>query len=539
MTTENIKNTTNPVDIMSPQNAEQVFMRAVQEAQVLKLDLGTQVQGLEQWLADLLNRLEQPLVASSVLTAESSLAQSLAALQEQKQGYPQKWDAQWEELKPALNMADAFADKLMFLVFGKFNAGKSSFCNLLVDRFVAQGLPAEYFVLEAGQIQSTPGPFKEGTTETTAHIQGAILANRLVFIDTPGLHSVTQENADLTQRFLDSADAVLWLSSSTSPGQVQELEELALEIRRRKPLMPIITRSDFLDEDIVDNEIVNVLCNKSADNRAIQEGDVLSRAQDKLVQLGLDASLIKSPLSVSAYAARSYGLTEQALEEAGIYRFYQAVTQMINPLLDYKARKPLAMYLHHLEENVVRDVVESCKALQAYQGAVAAERAGLKVRLENLAESIWREIVSHILRLLDEYFAVAESGADASGSASEGSSAQALATLQQGLVAAMAQEYQTQLEQVLSKQYILPNELVTAEEFKAPQIEQYFSGQKALRADEFEKIYLSLESLSAKQIKENLQQVEKVIDAELAQTQLAVEQLQVQLQEQIDKLAEV
>ena len=103
----------------------------------------------------------------------------------------------------------------------------------------------------------------------------------------------------------------------------------------------------------------------------------------------------------------------------------------------------------------------------------------------------------------------------------------------------MAQEYQTQLEQVLSKQYILPNELVTAEEFKAPQIEQYFSGQKALRADEFEKIYLSLESLSAKQIKENLQQVEKVIDAELAQTQLAVEQLQVQLQEQIDKLAEV
>ena len=524
---------------MSPQNAEQVFMRAVQEAQVLKLDLGTQVQGLEQWLADLLNRLEQPLVASSVLTAESSLAQSLAALQEQKQGYPQKWDAQWEELKPALNMADAFADKLMFLVFGKFNAGKSSFCNLLVDRFVAQGLPAEYFVLEAGQIQSTPGPFKEGTTETTAHIQGAILANRLVFIDTPGLHSVTQENADLTQRFLDSADAVLWLSSSTSPGQVQELEELALEIRRRKPLMPIITRSDFLDEDIVDNEIVNVLCNKSADNRAIQEGDVLSRAQDKLVQLGLDASLIKSPLSVSAYAARSYGLTEQALEEAGIYRFYQAVTEMISPLLDYKARKPLAMYLHHLEENVVRDVVESCKALQAYQGAVAAERAGLKVRLENLAESIWREIVSHILRLLDEYFAVAESGADASGSASESSSAQALATLQQGLVAAMAQEYQTQLEQVLSKQYILPNELVTAEEFKAPQIEQYFSGQKALRADEFEKIYLSLESLSAKQIKENLQQVEKVIDAELAQTQLAVEQLQVQLQEQIDKLAEV
>lgn len=531
-------------------NAEHEFMRSVQEAQVLKLDLGTQVQGLEQWLADLLNRLETPLMVSSVLTGESSLAHGLASIQEQKQSYPQQWDAQWEELKPALNMADAFGDKLMFLVFGKFNAGKSSFCNLLVDRFVAQGLPAEYFVLEAGQIQSTPGPFKEGTTETTAHIQGAILANRLVFIDTPGLHSVTQENADLTQRFLDSADAVLWLSSSTSPGQVQELEELALEIRRRKPLMPIITRSDFLDEDIVDNEIVNVLCNKSADNRAIQEGDVLSRAQDKLVQLGLDASLIKSPLSVSAYAARSYGLTEQALEEAGIYRFYQAVTEMISPLLDYKARKPLAMYLHHLEENVVRDVVESCKALQAYQGAVAAERAGLKVRLENLAESIWREIVSHILRLLDEYFVAVEGGAGAnaeefvsagataniSGNAGEGSCSQALVSLQQGLVATMAQEYQTQLEQALSAQYILPSQLVATAKFKAPQIEQYFSGQKALRADDFEKIYLSLESLSAKQIKDNVQQAQQFIDNELAQIQLSVEQLQNQLQEQIQCL---
>lgn len=77
----------------------------------------------------------------------------------------------------------------------------------------------------------------------------------LCWLIHPRLHSITSENAQLTQQFLESADGILWLSSSTSPGQVQELDELAQEIRRNKPLLPIITRSDFLDEVFVDNDI--------------------------------------------------------------------------------------------------------------------------------------------------------------------------------------------------------------------------------------------------------------------------------------------
>ena len=507
------------IDVMkqSDFNAEQCFMDVVQQAQVREFDSAPPLRALEYCLANLLQAWQAP-VAASLCAPKSVVAQELSAIQEQMQASPGQWTTQWDELKPALNMADAFADKLMFLVFGKFNAGTSSFCNLLVERFVAQGLPAEYFELAAGEIQTTSGPFKEGTTETTAHIQGAILANRVVFIDTPGLHSVTQENADLTQRFLDSADAVLWLSSSTSPGQVQELEELALEIRRRKPLMPIITRSDFLDEDIVDNEIVNILCNKSHDNRALQEADVLCRAQDKLVQLGLDPRLIKPPLSVSAYAARSHGLTEQALDDAGIYRFYQAVTQMIAPLLDYKAKKPLAMYVHHLEENVLSDVAKVCQALATYADTLRAERSRLKALTEQLSESIWREIVSHILRLLDDYFAALEQTSS-------------LDALQLGLIDVLAQEYQSQVEQSLGNLYVLPSHLLAASEFNGALIQAYFKQSKTLRVDEFEKIYLSLESLAAKQIQENLQNLQQFVDVELEKLQQDVEQRQAQLQQ--------
>src|SRR3546814_16525586 len=109
------------------------------------------------------------------------------------------------------------------------------------------------------------------------------IGDRLVLLETPGLHSLTAENAELTLRLADSADAVLWLSSSTSPGQVQELDELARELRRRKPLLPVITRSDIFEEDEIDGEICKVLRNKTDENRLLKECDVGVRAQNKKI----------------------------------------------------------------------------------------------------------------------------------------------------------------------------------------------------------------------------------------------------------------
>lgn len=96
-------------------------------------------------------------------------------------------------------------------MFGKFNSGKSSFCNFLADRFAAQGKAVGYFYLDAGRIVEGPKRFKQGGTETTARLQGVRLGGRLVLLDTPGLHSMTPENAAQTRRFTDSADGVLWL----------------------------------------------------------------------------------------------------------------------------------------------------------------------------------------------------------------------------------------------------------------------------------------------------------------------------------------
>jgi hypothetical protein len=161
------------------------------------------------------------------LRANSALAIRADAINTLLRDSVHAWMQQWSSLEAAQHLADYFDDQALLLVFGKFNAGKSSFCNFLAERFAAHNRNVQYFHVDAGRVVDTSEPFTEGATETTSRLQGVRLGAKLVLLDTPGLHSVTPQNAALTQRFTDSADGVLWLTSSTSPGQVQELDELA------------------------------------------------------------------------------------------------------------------------------------------------------------------------------------------------------------------------------------------------------------------------------------------------------------------------
>lgn len=49
------------------------------------------------------------------------------------------WERRWRDLEPSRRLAKSFENQVMLLVFGKLNAGKSSLCNFLADRFRAHG----------------------------------------------------------------------------------------------------------------------------------------------------------------------------------------------------------------------------------------------------------------------------------------------------------------------------------------------------------------------------------------------------------------
>jgi len=387
-------------------SCEQRFIAEVDAFEFFEQDLKSILQRLNDWLATLSRELQANRLTSAGLSDTSALARQVKAIDAMLSTAMATWPRQWSDLQPALALADSFDDKAILLVFGKFNAGKSSFCNFLADRFAAQGKVVRYFHLDAGRIVETPERLREGVTETTARLQGVLLGERLILLDTPGLHSVTPENAALTQRFTDSADGVLWLTSSASPGQVQELDELSRELHRAKPLLPVVTRSDLYEEDEIDGELVKDLRNKTAQNRALQEEDVTARAAEKLAAMRVDVAQLVPPVSIAVHMARAQGATQTAMEEAGFERLYAALLTIAEPALEYKQRKPAEILLHHLEENVLGTLHDQMRpALAALKAALQFALDRLEIQREQVINATWRRVVPVLPNLLDQHCA--------------------------------------------------------------------------------------------------------------------------------------
>lgn len=381
-------------------------------------DLAPIVSRLEGWQARVCDSLLTAPLPYEGIRADSGLARQARSFNAAAHQAMQAWPRQWAELAPAQRLADAFEDKVLLLVFGKFNAGKSSLCNFLAERFAAQGKAARYFQVTHGQVMEAAEPFQEGVTETTARLQGVQLGESLVLLDTPGLHSMTPENAALTRRFTDSADGMLWLTSSSSPGQVQELDELARELRRGKPLLPVLTRSDLYEEDEVDGEIVKLLCNKTADNRALQEADVAVRTRDKLRIMGVDEGLLNAPVSVSVYAARQQGQDGAAMEAAGFERLYAALLPIIGTSLAYKELKPAAVLLHHLDENVATELRDGLRPrLTALRQATEQIEQSFPRQRDAFIAGMWRSVIPALPALLETHAAARNVNAVRAGAA--------------------------------------------------------------------------------------------------------------------------
>jgi tRNA U34 5-carboxymethylaminomethyl modifying GTPase MnmE/TrmE len=361
-------------------------------------DMSEALGRMARWLGALTEAMQSHrLQGQAALDAGHALARQCAQVNAALTSCSATWEQQWHGLAPAQALARSFEDQVMLLVFGKFNAGKSSLCNLLAERFAAHGRSVDFFRLSGGRVEQTAGPLTEGATETTAGVQGVRLGKRLVLLDTPGLHSVTPENAALTQSFTDSADGVLWLTSSTSPGQVQELGELARELQRHKPLLPVITRSDVFEEDEVDGEIVKRLCNKSAANRRLQQGDVHLRARQKLQAMGVAPGLLEQALSLSVHVVRAQGQTPQALREGGLAQLYAALREIVTPALRYKQRKPAEVLLHHLEESVLIALEQQLiPALARLAREILVEQQRVQELEPRLVQQVLRQVLPEL-----------------------------------------------------------------------------------------------------------------------------------------------
>lgn len=289
---------------------------------------------------------------NKALTNEHQLTALIAELTNSLKVKFTEWDKKIVAASPMQNLSKTFEDKIIFLVFGKVNAGKSSFSNQVVDLYRSL-FPNDHirrFALKDNKIVAIEGDFVEGFTETTAQIQGVELGKYFVLLDSPGLHSTEEKNGNLTKQFVDSADAVLWLTPSSSPGQVQELDELKYELEKGKPLLPVITRSDETEEDWdeVAQDIIAVVKDKTPDNRKLQEEDVYGRLEQKQKSEGAIKETRK-PISISVYTFKSH----QDLNKAGLARLFNEMAKLVTKATGYKGRKADKQIKNFINENVL------------------------------------------------------------------------------------------------------------------------------------------------------------------------------------------
>ncbi|MDO6498175.1 dynamin family protein [Photobacterium sanguinicancri] len=311
-----------------------------------------------------------------------------------------QWDKKLSDASPMRALSEQFSDRVILLVFGKVNAGKSSFSNYIADLFNPSEVKRFFF--DKGEVKYFEGQFAEGVTETTAQIQGVELGLNLVLLDSPGLHSIVNENGDLTRRYTDSADAVLWLTSSSSPGQVQELEDLKLELEKKKPLQPVLTKSDKMEEDWCDeaDDLVQTLFNKTAEVRKAQEDDVFSRVKD----LG-EVEKLKTAVSVSVHAyKKQHEQNPNALEESGLTELFKRLANIVDEANVYKVSKAQQQMVNFLNGEVLKpmdqDILPKVLELQA---SLQEMTENLRFKQNNLSSQILDNVLCEVPLIVDKH----------------------------------------------------------------------------------------------------------------------------------------
>ncbi len=169
-------------------------------------------------------------------------------------------------------------DRFHLVVVGEFNHGKTTFVNaLLGEEALAVGVtpttaaihhirwaerPEAFVVSTAGEKRAIPFDeakrFAVGGGATTEHVDyleigypAALLKERILLVDTPGVNDLSLQRADITYSYIPRADAVLFLLDA---GQIlKESERVFLNDKllkgSRDKIVFVVTKWDLLSAE--------------------------------------------------------------------------------------------------------------------------------------------------------------------------------------------------------------------------------------------------------------------------------------------------
>lgn len=311
----------------------------------------------------------------------------------------ESWKAEFDKNLKSEELRAELANSFIVMVFGRVKAGKSFLGNFIATHSQSSK-KAEFFMYDADkkELIHTKNGFETNILECTNVIQGFKLS-ALAWIDTPGLGSVTKENGDLAKEYFGSADYIIYPSSSTSPLQMDEIDELREIIAKaKKEVSIIITKSDVTEEDEIDEKVVQITKNKTQDVRREQEDECKSRI---IEQFGDDASKFnKEIFSLSTLMANN-GLKENdknKFNKSGIIKFYETLSDIVqNKASAIKSSVP-TKELQKIADKILRDNNIKNKVAEFKDKIIEN-----KNRLSILKSNCENDVKSIVISVINEY----------------------------------------------------------------------------------------------------------------------------------------
>jgi len=335
------------------------------------------------------------------------------------------WLKTFDEMIIKEKFRSDLSNYFIVIIFGKVKAGKSTLGNFIAKHRLDSQKVDFFKYDETGKKQSIKkleevdgDSFATNNLECTTEIQGFKL-DGMAWIDTPGLGSMVKENGNLAKEYIQSADYIIYPTSSDSPLQLDEREQLKELFEQNKKVSICITKSDYNDEDECEcgsedgcencnGGMVKVLKNKCLSKREGQEKFVKEEIY-KLIPKDKEY-ILGDIFSISTHTAKK-GLDSsdnELFEDSNIPKFYELLTDVIKDKASkLKADTPYEGLKSFIDFNILgSDIIKqnsSIKNIKLELESLEQVIRESQERFEILKENSSNDLVSEIEFIISKY----------------------------------------------------------------------------------------------------------------------------------------
>jgi small GTP-binding protein len=320
-------------------------------------------------------------------------------------------------------------ERLLVVVLGEFNRGKSTLVNALVGRPVlpvgitpttaalthvrhGKTLAAE-LVRDGGRreavdparlealVAAEPGGAPNGVDHVEVRVPAPWLGEHVTLVDTPGVNDLSDLRADITYGYVPRADAVLFLLDATQVLTASErrfLEERVLRSCRDRMVF-VVSKSDLVTPEELEQAVAFARRHLATLAPEAPLFPVAAKralpGRDGATDAGLGA--LRAHLEKSLGAERRRLVLDHALADASrLAAFLRQGLAM--------RRRSLELPLADLEERTRRaeaQLAAGRQALAAAAGTVRTEAAGLKARVRQDLAAFTADLTAALPREID------------------------------------------------------------------------------------------------------------------------------------------